>query len=155
MSLAPDLSETHSRTSTERKLPMSKATVTRLFIGSLIAAIAGAILLIIAVGLAFANDLFVMNGNQVVDVRGGPLALALLALGVAAGVALVGAMIGGLVSWIGALLNTSQLESKTWFLVLLLLGIFNFGFFAMIAYVLVGPDGTSAASRPAQVPTPA
>ena len=84
----------------------------------------------------------------------GPLALALLALGVAAGVALVGAMIGGLVSWIGALLNTSQLESKTWFLVLLL-GIFNFGFFAMIAYVLVGPDGTSAASRPAQVPTPA
>ena len=134
---------------------MSKATVTRLFIGSLIAAaIAGAILVIIAVGLAFANDLFVMNGNQVVDVGGGPLALALLALGVAAGVALVGAMIGGLVSWIGALLNTSQLESKTWFLVLLL-GIFNFGFFAMIAYVLVGPDGTSAASRPAQVPTPA
>ena len=134
---------------------MSKATVTRLFIGSLIAAGAGATLLIIAVGLASANDLFVMNGNQVVDVQGGPLALALLALGVAGGVAIVGAMIGGLVSWIGALLNTSQLESKTWFLVLLLLGIFNFGFFAMIAYVIVGPDGTSAASRPAQVPTPA
>ena len=52
-------------------------------------------------------------------------------------------MIGGLVSWIGALLNTSQLDSKTWFLALLLLGIFNFGFFAMIAYVIVGPDGTA------------
>jgi hypothetical protein len=127
---------------------MSKVTVTRLFIGSLIAAGAGAILLIIAVGLAFANDLFVMNGDQVVNVRGGPLALALLALAVAGGVAIVGAMIGGLVSWIGALLNTSQLESKTWFLVLLLLGIF--------AYVIVGPDGTSAAaSRRAQVAAPA
>jgi hypothetical protein len=135
---------------------MSKVTVTRLFIGSLIAAGAGAILLIIAVGLAFANDLFVMNGDQVVNVRGGPLALALLALAVAGGVAIVGAMIGGLVSWFGALLNTSQLESKTWFLVLLLLGIFNFGFFAMIAYVIVGPDGTpAAASRRAQVAAPA
>ena len=56
----------------------------------------------------------------------------------------------------GALLNTSQLDSKTWFLVLLLLGIFNFGLFAMIAYVLAGPDGTSAvAPRGAQVPASA
>ena len=47
-------------------------------------------------------------------------------------------------SWIGALLNTWQLESKAWFLGLLLLGIFNFGFFAMVAYVIAGPDGTSA-----------
>lgn len=131
---------------------MSKATVTRLFIGSVIAAGAGAILLIIAVGLAQANGLFIMNGTNVVGVQGGPLALALLALGIAGGLAIVGAMIGGLLSWIGALLNTSQLESKAWFLVLLLLGIFNFGFFAMIAYVMAGPDGTSAAAtRAAQV----
>jgi len=133
---------------------MSKATVTRLFIGSVIAAGAGAILLIIAVGLAQANGLFVMNASNVVGVQGGPLALALLGLGIAGGLAIVGAMIGGLLSWIGALLNTSQLESKAWFLVLLLLGIFNFGFFAMIAYVIAGPDGTSAAaSRAAQVTT--
>ena len=92
---------------------MSKATVTRLFIGSVIAAVAGAILLIIAVGLAMANDVFVMNGNDVVGVNGGPLALALLAVGVAGGFAIVGAMIGGLVSWIGALLNTAQLDSKS------------------------------------------
>ena len=60
--------------------------------------------------------------------------------------AFTGGLIGGLISWIGALLNTSQLESKTWFLGLLLLGIFNFGFFAMIAYLIAGPDGTSAAA---------
>jgi hypothetical protein len=132
---------------------MSKATVTRLFIGSFVAAVAGTILLIIAVGLALANDVFIMNGPDVVGVQGSPLALSLFGLGVAGGLAIVGGAIGGLVSWIGALLNTSQLESKTWFLVLLLLGIFNFGFFAMIAYVIAGPDGTSAsAPRRAQAP---
>ena len=43
-------------------------------------------------------------------------------------------------SWIGVLLNAWKLESKTWFAVMLLLGIFNLGFFAMIAYLLAGPD---------------
>ena len=56
---------------------------------------------------------------------------------------MAGGAIGGLVSWIGALLNTWRLESKTWFAVLLLLGIFNLGFFAMIAYLIAGPDGTA------------
>ena len=65
---------------------------------------------------------------------------------VVAALAVTGGLIGGLVSWIGALLNTWQLESKTWFAVLLLLGIFNLGFFAMIAYLVVGPDGRSAAA---------
>ena len=124
---------------------MSKATVSRLFIGSLVAAIAGAILLIIAVGLALANDVFLMNGPDVVGVQGSPLALSLFGLGVAGGLAIVGGAIGGLVSWIGALLNTAQLDSKAWFLGLLLLGIFNFGFLAMIAYVIAGPDGTAVA----------
>ncbi len=124
---------------------MSKATVSRLFIGSLVAAIAGAILLIIAVGLALANDVFLMNGPDVVGVQGSPLALSLFGLGVAGGLAIVGGAIGGLVSWIGALLNTAQLDSKAWFLGLLLLGIFNVGFLAMIAYVIAGPDGTAVA----------
>ena len=56
-------------------------------------------------------------------------------------------MVGGLVSWIGALLNTWQLESKTWFAVLLLLGIFNFGFFAMVAYLVAGPDGRASVAQ--------
>jgi hypothetical protein len=45
------------------------------------------------------------------------------------------------VAWIGALLNTAQLDDKTWFVVLLLLGLFSFGLLAMIAYVIAGPDG--------------
>jgi hypothetical protein len=132
---------------------VSKQTVTRLFIGSAIAAVAGAILAITAVWIAIANDVFVMSGQDIVGFQGGTLAWLLLGLGVVGGLAFTGAMIGGLVSWIGALLNTSQLESKTWFLVLLLLGIFSFGLVAMIAYLVAGPDGTRAAPR--TVPAPA
>jgi hypothetical protein len=126
---------------------MSKSTVTRLFIGSLIAAGAGAIFAILAVGLAYANDVFVMSGPDVVGVRGGPLALSLLGLGIVGALAIAGGLVAGLVSWIGALLNTWQRDSKGWFVGLLLLGIFNFGFFAMIAYVIAGPDGTKASVR--------
>ena len=76
---------------------------------------------------------------------------AMLGLGIVGSLAVIGGMIAGLVSWIGALLNTSQLESKTWFLVLLLLGIFSFGVIAMLAYVIAGPDGAlEPAPGPAQ-----
>jgi hypothetical protein len=125
---------------------MHKATVTKLFIGSVIAIGAGAILAIIALGLAFANDVFVISGSEIVDVRGTLLPFSLFILGAVGGIAIAGGMIGGLISWIGALLNTAQLESKTWFVVLLVLGIFNLGFFAMIAYVLAGPDGKAVAA---------
>jgi hypothetical protein len=50
--------------------------------------------------------------------------------------------IAGLVAWIGALINTAQLDDKAWFVVLLVLGLLSFGFVAMIAYVIAGPDGT-------------
>lgn len=132
---------------------MSKATVTRLFVGSLIAGTAGAILAVIAVWLAYDNGVFIMNGPDVIGIQGSSLAWVLLGLGIVGGVAMVGAMIGGLVSWIGALLNTSQLESKAWFIALLLLGIFNFGILAIIAYVVAGPDGTKQpALQAAQAP---
>ncbi len=122
---------------------MSKATVTRLFIGGGLAVIAGAILAIVAVSIANANDVFVMNGPDIVGLRGSALAWLMLPLGIVGGLAIAGGLIAGLVAWIGALLNTWQLESKTWFAGLLLLGIFNFGFFAMVAFLVAGPDGSS------------
>lgn len=135
---------------------MSKTTVTKLFIGSAITVAAGATLAIASIWVAIANDVFVMNGPDVVGIQGSGLAWLLLGFGAVGAVAFTGGLIGGLVSWIGALLNTSQLESKAWFVALLLLGIFNFGIFAMIAYVIVGPDGTTtAASHRAQVPASA
>ena len=133
---------------------MSKASVTRLFLGSVIAGMAGAILTTGAVWIAIANDVFLMSGQDIVGIQGGALAWSLIAVGIVGGLTVVAAAIGGLVSWIGALLNTSKLESKTWFIVLLLLGIFNIGVLAMIAYVIAGPDGT-AQHRPLNAPASA
>jgi hypothetical protein len=135
---------------------MSKTTVTRLFIGGLVAFGTGAIVAIAAVLVALAADVFVLAGTDIVGLRGGALAWSLLGLGVASAVAMIGGLIAGLVAWIGALLNTWQLESKTWFAVLLLTGIFNFGFIAMIAYLIAGPDSSTAATpRLASAPSAA
>lgn len=132
---------------------MFKATVTRLFIGSLVAFGAGAVVAIFAIALAVANNVFVMEGNDIVAIQGGGLAWALIGLAVLGGLAAAGGVIAGFVAWIGAVVNTWQLDSKAWFVGLLLLGIFNFGFIAMIAYVIAGPDGkAAAAARAAPVP---
>jgi hypothetical protein len=126
---------------------MSRATVTRLFIASLIAFAAGAILAIAAVALAIASDAFVTAGSDLVGIRGSGLAWSLLGLGLIGALVVAGGLMSGLVAWIGALLNTWQLESRAWFAVLLLLGIFNFGFVAMIAYIITGPDGQPEGPR--------
>jgi hypothetical protein len=55
---------------------------------------------------------------------------------------MIAGFIGGLMSWIGALLKTAQLEDKTWFIFLIVLGLFSFGLVAMNTYVIIGPDGT-------------
>lgn len=125
---------------------MSKRTVTQLFTGSLIAFAAGAVVAIAAVWLAIANNVFVMSGADIVGIEGGGLALSVLGLAIVGGVAILAAFVAGLVAWIGALLNAWQLESKTWFAVLLLTGIFNFGFIAMVVYLIAGPDSRPAAT---------
>jgi hypothetical protein len=133
---------------------MSKATITKLFIGAGLAMIAGTILAFIGLGVAVANNVFVMNGSDVVGLHGGAVAWSSLGLALVGVLAFIGGLAAGLVAWIGALLNTWQLDNKGWFVGLLLLGIFNLGFFAMVAYLLAGPDGSiGAADRPA-VPAP-
>jgi len=120
---------------------MSKSTITRLFIGSVVAVVAGAVLMVAAIWIAYATDSFVMNGPDVAGIRSTGLAWTMVGLGVVSVLALLGGFIGGLVSWIGALLNTAELEDKMWFVILLVLGLFSFGLVAMIAYVIAGPDG--------------
>ena len=121
-----------------REHPMSKRTITRLFVGATVAVSAGAVLVLAAVWAAVASNWIVTATLVVVG------SLAMLAGAVAA-----------VVSWIGALLNTAQLADKTWFVSLLVLGLFSAGVLAMVAYVVAGPDGTRqsqtrAGTRPAQ-----
>ena len=127
---------------------MFKSTVTRLFIGSLIAFGAGATIAMLAIALAIVNDVFVMNGNDIAAIQGGALAWLLLGLALLGGLAAAGGVIAGFIAWIGAVLNTWQLESKAWFVALVLTGIFNFGFIAMIVYVIAGPDGKATRITP-------
>jgi hypothetical protein len=100
--------------------------------------------LAVAMWFAYANGAFVMSGPDVTGVHSTPYASGIVGLAIVAALAIIGGFIGGLVSWIGALLNTSQREDKTWFIVLLVLGLLSFGLVAMIAYVIAGPDGSKA-----------
>ena len=125
---------------------MSKATIVKVFVGRVVAVVAGLLLAFTAVWIGYANGVFVMQGPDVTGIEATPFAWAMVGLALVAALAMVGGFIGGLVSWIGALLNTAQVEDKTWFILLLVLGLLSFGVVAMIAYVVGGPDGTQ---RPA------
>jgi hypothetical protein len=132
---------------------MTKATVTKIFLAGVLAAIAGGIVVLVTGGIAYTNDVFVMNGQDVVGLRSGPFPWTLLGVGLVGALAMAAGAVAGLIAWIGALLNVSQLDSKVWFVVLLLLGLTNFGILGMIAYIIAGPDGaTRTATR--QVPAP-
>lgn len=128
---------------------MSKSAVTKLFVGSIVAIVAGVVLGIAAVIAAFANGAFVMSGPDVAGFNSSPFAWTMVMLAVVACLAVAGGAVGGLVAWIGALINTAQLEDKTWFIIVLVLGLLSFGLVAMIAYVIAGPDAThTPATRP-------
>jgi hypothetical protein len=134
---------------------VAKRTITRLFVGSAISVIAGAVLAFVALVIAFGNGAFVMRGPDVVGIQWTPLAAASLGLGIVGILAMMAGFIGGLVSWIGALLNTAQLDDKTWFIVLLVLGLLSFGLAAMIAYVIAGPDAHERAPSVHHTTSPA
>jgi hypothetical protein len=130
---------------------MSKSTVTKLFVGSLIAIVGGLVLLITGGLLAFANGGFVVSGPDVTGVNWSAFTASMIGLAIVGIVATIGGAIGQFVAWIGAVLNTSRLEDKTWFIVLLVLGLLSFGFIAMLVYVLAGPDGTKITTGQARV----
>ena len=134
---------------------MSKPTITRLFAGSLIAVVGGVVILGIAFILALANDGLVMSGPDVIGINPSAFTWTMIGLATVGVLAMVGGAIGQFVAWIGAVLNTSRLEDKTWFVILLVLGLLSFGFIPMLIYVIVGPDGTTVTHRTGALPTAA
>jgi hypothetical protein len=127
---------------------MSKSTITKTFVGSLVGLAAGLVLLVVAGGLVYANGNFVMNGPDVVGVRSTPSAWALILLAVVGLLAMIGGVVGQFVAWIGAVINTAELPDKTWFIVLLVCGLLSFGFVAMVVYLIAGPKD----AQPSRVP---
>ena len=122
---------------------MSKTTVTRLFIAANVAIVVGVILVLATVVTALAGGVVTIGGPSVVAIDGHTFTGAVGWLLLAA-VILGGGTLIGIASWVGALFNTSALEDKTWFGALLALGLLSFGWVAMVAYVVAGPDGTSS-----------
>lgn len=118
---------------------MSKSTVTRLFAAALAALAVGLVVALATVVGAIARGVVAIGGPNVVTVDVEVFAESLPWLLIAA-LVFAGGTIAAVGSWIGALLNTWQLEDKTWFVALLVLGLFSFGWVAMVAYVFAGPD---------------
>jgi hypothetical protein len=125
---------------------MSKLTVTRLFIGAAVAFVMGLVLGLVTVVVALANGVVTIGGADAVAVDGEAVGGIVVWL-VVATLLVGGGTLLAIVSWIGALFNTARLEDKTWFIVLLVLGLASFGWVGMIAYVVAGPDGYT--ERPA------
>ena len=132
---------------------MSKRMIDRLFAGSLAALVIGVVLILITVAAFLCTATWTMSGTQVTrfEVDQGVMWTIGFAV-VGSALAAVGG-IGQLVAWIGALVNTARLDDKVWFVVLLVTGLLSFGFVAMLAYVLAGPDGTAQpTTRPSSAP---
>jgi hypothetical protein len=131
---------------------MTKSLVVKLFWGSIIGVVAGLVLIGVSGALAFSNDIFVMSGPDVTGIKSGPLSWTLIGLIVLAGFVLLFAAVAHFVAWIGAVLNTAHLPDKTWFVVLLVIGLLGFVFIATIAYVIAGPDGLKTTEERAALP---
>ena len=129
---------------------MKKSMIDRVFVGSLIALLGGLVLLAVAAGLAYANGSFVMDGPDVVGINATPFGWAMIIVAALAVAVMIGAAVAQFVAWVGAVLNTAQLENKAWFVVLLVTGLLSFGFIAMLVYVIAGPQDPMAPSPPPQ-----
>lgn len=134
---------------------MRKATVTKTWLAGLIALVAGLIVGGVSLGLMLAYGGSYTAAHDFVPRTDG-FFWAMIGLMI---VGFTAAAVGGvvqIVAWIGALINTYQIQDKTWFAVLLAGGILGFGFAlvgfaAMVAYLIAGPDGM--AMREPQIPT--
>jgi len=127
---------------------MTKTRIRTIFWGSLLAAAAGLVMLVVTGGLAYASDTFEMDGPDVVGIRSTPFGWTMIILAATALLVMLAGAVGQFVAWLGAVLNTAQLDDKTWFVVLLVTGLLSFGLVAMIAYLVAGPDDHPTAHRP-------
>jgi uncharacterized membrane protein len=119
---------------------VAKATIGKLFWGSLIAFGGALILLAVAGGLAIANGSLVRDGPDVTAIRENAFGWVMVALAAVAALVMIAAAVTQFAAWVGAVINTAGLKDKTWFIILLVTGLLSFGFIAMIIYLIAGPE---------------
>ena len=123
---------------------MGRSLLVKLFFGSLIGFVAGAVVLVVAGAVAISTDVFVMNGPDVVGLNPGSLTWIVIGLMALAALIMVSAAMAQVVAWVGAVLDTATRPDKTWFVALLVLGLLGFGFVATLLYVIAVRDETPA-----------
>jgi hypothetical protein len=106
---------------------VQQTNVTRFFVGAIVAVGAWLVLGFAALWAALVSDAIDVGGSDVIDVNGGSGAWTALGLVIVGSLAILGGTVAAVVSWIAALLNTWQLEDKTWFASLLALGLLGPG----------------------------
>ena len=127
---------------------MTRSIIIRLFIGSLIGAGVGSALFVIAAALGFGNEVLIMNGPDVVGIRPGALSATMIAMAGVACLLWFAATVAVVVAWVGAIINTSALPSKTWLVIELVLGLLGLPFVAVLAYVIGRPEATAYGRGP-------
>ena len=118
---------------------MSKKSVTRLFVGAIVAVGAGARPRLRRPVGGLGERCNGSRWQQLHRRERWIRCVEALGLVIVGSLAILGRTIAAVVSWIGALLNTWQLDDRLWFAALLALGLLSFGVVAMIAYVVAGP----------------
>ncbi len=131
-----------------QKFSMSKPAITRLFKVAIAFVVAGSVSGTAVTIWALANGAITLGGTPFVTFNPATVAGAIVALVIASLLTGIGT-VAAVVSWVGALANTARLENKTWFTTLLVSGLVSFGWVAMIAYILRGPDSSTAPSAAA------
>ena len=142
---------------------MTKSTVVRTWLGGLVALAGGLALMALSIGLmlGYGGTFTQSSDGQVynfVPKLDGFFWSTVVGIVFGSVIAAVGGLVQ-LVAWIGAMMNTFQLEDKAWFAVLLAGGLVGLvigvvGFVAMVAYVIAGPDGTGVRRSPAAIGAP-
>lgn len=141
---------------------MSKNSITRMWMIGLIVLIAGLVVGGISLGLMLANGGTWVpaasgNGYDFVPTIDGFFWTTVTFMILGFTVAAAGGVVQ-LAAWVGALVNTYQLEDKAWFIALLAGGLLGLafgliGFAAMVAYLVAGPDGMPTRQQQLSMPT--
>lgn len=141
---------------------MTKSMITKTWIAGLVVLAAGLVVAVVGVALmlgyggSFTQIAGTANSYTFVPTLDSFFWSTVVVVVVGAVLAAIGGIVQ-LAAWIGGLVNSYRLPDKTWFVVLLLGGVFGLafgliGFAVMVAYVIAAPDG-SVYSRPEVQPT--
>ncbi|HZA74457.1 MAG TPA: hypothetical protein VE476_16310 [Propionibacteriaceae bacterium] len=134
---------------------MTRSVIVRLFVGSLIGAGVGTALFVLAAAVGIGDEVLIMNGPDVVGIRPGALSTMMIVTAGLASLLWMAATVAVVVAWVGAIINTASLPSKTWLAIELVLGLLGLPFVAVLAYVVGRPEATAYDPGPGRTAQPA